>query len=328
MPETATTSSQTLAQRMAKGRIPVQEALHFAMILADSLRKIHEGGQAHGAVSPACIALTRTGLDLLPCQANPGDITPYTPPEVIQGKPADARSDVFAFGVVLYEMLTGRAPFQGDTPEELTNAITNTAPSPSGSPAVDRLAASCMAKDPAARWSRMQKLLLELKLLSVAVRRSEASTTTREPDPVLRNEIAQAETRLTERLTLCENGILSCQQSIEEVTQRLGRIEQALESAGDRFDRLEQGMEASNVRFEESLQSSNERFDKVMLVAGERFDRLESGLGAATDRVDQALQKSDDRMDELQLLILNGEERVEGMEQLHQLAEERFDQGL
>src|SRR5580693_4636937 len=130
--------SQTLAQRMAKGRIPVPEAMRYSLTLAEALRKVHDSGQVHGAMSPSCIALNRTGLDLLPALGSTGLVSPYTAPEVVQGKPADSRSDIFSFGTILYEVLTGHAAFQGDTPEALTDAIMTSAPPPSGSPALDR----------------------------------------------------------------------------------------------------------------------------------------------------------------------------------------------
>jgi uncharacterized protein (DUF3084 family) len=217
---------------MAKGRIPVPEALRYSMLLADALRKIHESGQAHGAVSPSCIALNRAGLDLLPALGSMGLVTAYTAPEVVQGKPADSRSDIFSFGAILYEMLTGRAPFQGDSPAALAAAIMNSAPPPSGSPAVDRLVASCIAKDPAARWQRVQKLLLELKLLSVAVRRSEPPSAARpQADLAIRAEMQQIESRLTGRLAKCE-------QSLEAVNEHLARMEQLLQATVDRSEKL------------------------------------------------------------------------------------------
>ena len=107
-------NQQTLAQRMTQGRIPVPEALRYGMILAESLRKVHDAGQVHGAVSPASLAITRSGLELLPALGSAGAITPYTAPEVVQGRPADSRSDIFSFGAILYEMLTGRPAFSGE----------------------------------------------------------------------------------------------------------------------------------------------------------------------------------------------------------------------
>src|ERR1035438_9430815 len=119
---------QTLAQRLSQGRIPVAEALRSSMLLADALRKLHEGGGTHGAVSPATVHLTATGLELMP--APPMDeATAYQSPEVLHGGPADARSDIFSFGAVVYEMLSGKRAFEGRE---------RGAMAPSGSPAVDR----------------------------------------------------------------------------------------------------------------------------------------------------------------------------------------------
>src|ERR1035438_2484375 len=101
VPDTLTTmSSQTLSQRLTEGRLPVGEALRYAMMLAETLRKLHDAGQVHGAVSPAGIVLADSNLELPP--ASPSDeITPYTAPEVVSGRPAEAVSDIFSYGAVL-----------------------------------------------------------------------------------------------------------------------------------------------------------------------------------------------------------------------------------
>ena len=104
---TTTNTQRTLAQRLSEGRIAVPEALHYAMSLADALRKLHDAGKAHGAVTPSSIAVTATGLDLIPSLGPPATVTPYTAPETLQGQPADARSDIFSFGTLVFEMLTG-----------------------------------------------------------------------------------------------------------------------------------------------------------------------------------------------------------------------------
>jgi serine/threonine protein kinase len=301
--EAVGTISQTLAQRLAKGRIPVPEALRYSMLLAEALRKIHESGQAHGAVSPSCIALNRAGLDLLPALGSMGFVTPYTAPEVVQGKPADSRSDIFSFGAILYEMLTGRAPFQADSPAALAAAIMNSAPPPSGSPAVDRLVASCIAKDPAARWQRVQKLLLELKLLSVAVRRSETPSAPRpQADPAIRAEMQQIELRLTGRLAKCE-------QSLDAVNERLARMEQLLQTTVDRSGRLETAadtvrQESATLRdsvsedlglFERSLKSQAATIESVRTAMAQTDDLVERVVEALESLQSVVLDHSDER---------------------------------
>src|ERR1700758_3648415 len=100
-----TNDQRTLAIRMSEGRIPVSEALHYAMSLADALRKLHDAGKCHGAVAPSAIVLTSSGIDLIPSLGPQATVPPYPAPEVLQGQPADARSDVFSFGSVVFEML-------------------------------------------------------------------------------------------------------------------------------------------------------------------------------------------------------------------------------
>jgi len=249
----------------------VPDALRNAMILAEALRKVHDAGQVHGAVSPDCIAITRTGLELLPALGCAGDITPYTAPEVVQGRPADSRSDIFSLGTILYEMLTGRPAFSGEGPA-LADALATASPAPSGSPAVDRLVASCVAKDPGARWQRMQKLLLELKLLAVAVQRAESPRReVVDPVPAIRAELQQVESRLAARLEGSEA-------AIEAVNGRISRIEQAVQDTIAGLGHLEQALKERISQVERTAGEALSRMDRA---ASERITRVEQALGAA-----------------------------------------------
>ncbi len=278
---------------MAQARIPVPDALRYAMILADALRKVHDSGQVHGAVSPGSIAITRTGLELLPALGSFGTITPYTAPEVVEGRAADSRSDIFSFGAILYEMLTGRAAFGGEGPA-LAAALSTAPPAPSGSPAVDRLVASCVAKDPGARWQRMQKLLLELKLLAVAVQRAESPARREAPDPALaiRAEMQQIESRLAERLAGCEgsfeavNGqIAQVEHAVRESIAGLARLEQTMV---ERVSQLERTATEAISRMEKAGNERIGRLEQIAANAGnERISRVEQTLGAAGDRLER-----------------------------------------
>jgi len=236
----STTSEQrTLAQRMAEGRIPVAEALHYAMSLADALRKLHDAGKAHGSVTPSSIALAGHAVDLIPSLGPSATVTPYTAPEVLQGQPADARSDVFSFGAIVFEMLTGRRAFDGESQTELKLALANAVPPPSGSPAVDRLVNSCVAKSPAARWQRMQKIIMELKLLTVAARRADTPVAPRGvSDTALRAEMQQLEARLSLRLANYEKTVGMIQAASGEVAEslkgQLAAVHARLAAIGDR----------------------------------------------------------------------------------------------
>ncbi|MEI9972257.1 MAG: hypothetical protein WDO73_09510, partial [Ignavibacteriota bacterium] len=119
-------------------------------------------------------------------------------------------------------MLTGRQAFEGESQTELKLALCNATPPPSGSPAVDRLVSSCVAKSSAARWQRMQKIIMELKLLSVAARKAEKPAVSRvAADAAMRAEMAQIEARLSERLSAHEKNLAESQKTVADAVQAL-----------------------------------------------------------------------------------------------------------
>src|ERR1022692_3762796 len=212
--------NQTLAQRLAEGRLPIAEALRYAMQLADCLGKLHDVGKAHGAVTPSNLVVVAGGVELLPPpEGSSGAITPYTAPEVVQGRAADARSDVFGFGAILFEMITGRRAFEGDSRITLAANLLETPAPASGSPTVDRLVGPCLNKNPEARRQRMQKIMMELKLLSVAMRRSEADAAAAPrrdaaaDTAAIRAEVQQLEVRMEARLRDQETSVTEMHRS-------------------------------------------------------------------------------------------------------------------
>jgi tetratricopeptide (TPR) repeat protein len=181
---------QTLAERLVRGPVSFDEGVGIAIQVADGLEAAHRKGVVHRDLKPGNIMLARSGVKLLDfglarlrgdgatedesTAALPGDAgkivgtLPYMSPEQLSGATVDARSDVWALGVVLHEMLTGRRPFHGPTPAALTAAILEQDPpplSPGGSAppaALDHVVRRCLAKDPAARWQSARDVATEL----------------------------------------------------------------------------------------------------------------------------------------------------------------------
>ena len=161
-------SGQLLSERLAAGPLAAEDALRYSIELGAAIGRVHSGGLVHGAVSPECIAITSEGLKLLQPAGTLESRAPYTSPEQVRGEPADARSDIFAFGAVAYELVSGQRAFPG-TGADLKRATLTLTPSSltSTSPAGAALAgviAGCLEKEPPRRRQRIQNAVIELRL--------------------------------------------------------------------------------------------------------------------------------------------------------------------
>ena len=186
---------ETLADRIARGPLPIDQLLRISIEIADALDQAHRKGIIHRDLKPANVMLTKSGTKLLDfglargadddaavsdktgaTVARPltqeGMIvgTPqYMAPEQLEGKRLDARTDIFAFGSLLYEMATAKRAFDGASRASIIAAILNTHPQPISElrqlmpPALDRLIRVCLEKDPDDRWQTAHDVMLELR---------------------------------------------------------------------------------------------------------------------------------------------------------------------
>ena len=207
---------ETLASRLRKGPLPLEQTLLYAIQISDALDKAHRKGMTHRDLKPGNIMITKSGAKLLdfglaklkqsapaaevrvsevPTAINTitaqGSIVgtlQYMAPEQLEGKETDARTDIFALGAVLYEMATGVKAFDGKSQASIIAKILDTDPPPMSSlqpmtpAALDRVVRTCLAKDPDKRLQSVLDLKLELEWMrDAAAEPSELAAATR-PD--------------------------------------------------------------------------------------------------------------------------------------------------
>jgi serine/threonine protein kinase/Tol biopolymer transport system component len=200
---------ETLAERLRKGAIPLAEVFKIGIAVAEALAVAHRSGIVHRDLKPGNIMLTAGGAKLmdfglakplgLPAasgsgsapsftaaatMSGPSPLSPlttagsiigtiqYMSPEQIEGKEADARSDIFAFGAVLYEMAAGKRPFAGKSQISLASSILESEPEPvsvlkPNTPAAfQHVVTTCLQKNPDERYQSAQDIKLELQWIA------------------------------------------------------------------------------------------------------------------------------------------------------------------
>ena len=193
---------ETLAERLLKGPLALEQTLRYGVEIADALDRAHRAGIVHRDLKPGNVMLTKSGvklldfglaklaapaagavsgLSMLPTTPRGSNLTAegtilgtfqYMAPEQLEGKEADTRTDIFTFGSVLYEMATGKKAFSGGSQASLIGAILHTEPQPISTvqpmtpPALDRVVKTCLAKDPEDRWQSAHDVANELKWIA------------------------------------------------------------------------------------------------------------------------------------------------------------------
>ncbi len=216
---------RTLKRMIGAGPVPLMETLRIAVEIAEGLAEAHRAGVVHRDLKPDNIIVrpdrrpkildfgiaklledqggmfrrrTRPSTTSLSGEGKIMGTLGYMSPEQARGDPVDARTDIFSLGVILYEMVTGQAPFRGRTPIDTLTSILKEPPPPASQvnpavhPYVEALLEECLHKDPAKRFQRMEDLVASLRIAQLALQEAAMRRTTFE-GPAIREPAAVAQ---------------------------------------------------------------------------------------------------------------------------------------
>src|ERR1700680_281385 len=210
---------ETLADRLLKGPLPSEQVLKYGIEICEGLERAHRSGVVHRDLKPGNIMLPKGGAKrrdfglakpTVPASPLSSGLTQtigtpqypltaegmvvgtfqYMSPEQVEGKEADARSDIFALGAVLYEMVTGKRAFEGKTTASTIAAIVAaerarmSSVQPMAPPALDRLVKTCLEKDPDERWQTAHDVKLQLRQITEGRSHAGTASSTSVPAPL------------------------------------------------------------------------------------------------------------------------------------------------
>jgi eukaryotic-like serine/threonine-protein kinase len=204
---------ETLAERLRKGRLTLEQVFRVGAEICQGLEQAHRSGVVHRDLKPGNIMLTKSGAKLMDFGLAKAPAAPlgnlsgsnslatmsqplttegtivgtiqYMAPEQLEGKEADKRSDIFALGSVLYEMVTGKRAFEGKTTASTIASILAAEPKPLSAmqplspPALEHVIATCIAKDPEERWQSCADVSRQLEWVARAPKPAEVSPPSR-----------------------------------------------------------------------------------------------------------------------------------------------------
>jgi serine/threonine protein kinase len=264
-----------LEELQAGRALPTDEALRYATSLAELLRQMHRDGTVCGRLDPKDIVWDSDSVKLV--QTYTSGTGAYLAPEQFRGEAADARSDIFAFGAIVYELLAGRRAFPAEEPEELKQQILEFTPARlSGVPeGIATLVSSCLEKDRDFRLQRMNSIVIELKLANTTARQAQSASKWKDKVLSLRSHMAAHDEQLAAHQMAHETAVAELRDSIQRIETTLAAIQESiavLQKSAHVHTQAIEGLQVAAPQTDEVVEHVVEAFgmiDKSMVERGD-----------------------------------------------------------
>jgi hypothetical protein len=299
--ETQTISLDTL---MARGPIPAAQALRHAVNIAAAMRSLHESGQTCGVLDPSRITLEAGQAIIGPGE---GDGTAYTAPERLAGARPNVRTDIYAFGALVYHMLSGRHPFPCDSAAGAANTDPDCRPAPLDPPVPGDLAEfetvifRCPEKSPDRRWQSMRLICIELRLLSAAAVRLQPAAAPAPAENRMREEVS----RMEARIAASEQAVLDLREAMTENRDYFRTafefVEDRLRSQAVALDRLQTSARQTDDVLER-VAGSIAACDRAVAEARRGSEGTAEAVSAAIEQVESRLKMQAESIETLQAI--------------------------
>jgi serine/threonine protein kinase len=257
-----------------------------------------------GGLTPETIEIENGGVTLL-AGARQDGLTPYSSPEQAHGGAIDARSDIYSFGAILYELLGGRPPAAQEKgshgQDAQRTAILEWEPQPLAtvSPATERLVGRCLAKDPACRWQRIGAVLTELKLANTAAQYAQRAPEWKVMMSSLRSQVEGIGERLAAHQSAQETSAADLRQSVSALEAKAGEHQAQATAAAESIEQVRSSVSKldklvqSQGRAIQAVEAAVSQTDEVMVHVVEAFDEMHRSMVAHGET--KSLSASNDR---------------------------------
>jgi uncharacterized protein YukE len=250
---------------------------------------LHEDGSVFGNLTPETVEIENNAVTLRPGARRDG-LTPYSSPEQAHGGAADVRSDIYSFGVILYELLGGKPPVvpedQDQDQDTLRKAILEWEPPPLAdvSPSTELLVGRCLAKDPTRRWQRIGAVLTELKLADTAAHYAQRAPEWRVMMASLRSQVEGVGERLAAHQSAQETVTSEFRKSVTVLEAKAAEQQAKATSAAESIEevrtsatKLEKLVQCQG-RAIQAVEAAVSQTDEVMVHVVEAFDEIHKSL--------------------------------------------------